>query len=93
VITRAEKTGRQKNPIYQPSPTLIATVAALRPAPAVILFRQGFVDFEGAPTHVFTVQSGDGLVGFAAVCHLDECETRDWPVSRSVIMLTLVTAP
>jgi hypothetical protein len=43
--------------------------------PAAILFRPGFIDVEGAPIHVFPVQGGDGLVGFAAVCHLDESET------------------
>jgi hypothetical protein len=60
---------------YLPAPAPIATVATLRPGPAAILFRPGFVDFEGAPSHFGAVQSGDGLVGFAAVCHLDESET------------------
>jgi hypothetical protein len=73
VIPSAEKTDRQK--ILFTSPTPIATVAAPRPLPAAILFRPGFVDVEGAATDVFPVQSGDGLVGFAAVCHLDESET------------------
>jgi hypothetical protein len=40
----------------------------------VILFRPGFVDVEGAATDVFAVQSGDSLIGFTRVCHLDESE-------------------
>ena len=56
-----------------------ATVAALRPVPGASRPWQGFVDIEGAATHVSAVQSRDGLVGFTGVCHLDECETSRAP--------------
>ncbi len=52
----------------------IATVAALRTVPDAIHFGTGFIDVEGTATDVGPVQSGDGLVGFTGVYHLDESE-------------------
>ena len=70
---RTKKSNARKSSL--PSTAPIATVDAPRPVPAAILPWPGFVYFEGAATNGLAVQSGDGLVGFAAVCHLDECET------------------
>ncbi|MCU1270224.1 MAG: hypothetical protein JWN74_1518 [Acidobacteriaceae bacterium] len=51
--------------------------AALAPATAAgaLRFRAGFVHINGASADLASIQFGNGLVPFFAVCHLDETES------------------
>src|SRR5581483_5054571 len=58
------------------APASSATPAAetLSTSAGTVRLRFGFVDLQGAPAQLASIQRGDGFVGLTRVCHLHETE-------------------